>query len=512
MKKLKIICFYIVALTCVIGVCVSGLYIVRGQYNKRLQNIMKLEVSDQESAEYIVSELAALLERSYFFSDKMMLDAYTKLDECYMDKKPYLSTVSSCLYSIYFAEVYKDTYTLGESINKLADCCLVFDSKKEAEELYKQTLMLTENSPELKGEISARAHWGLAKVYAEIGTKSQALDHTQRSIMDAPEGSVQLYKCFSDLIEAEIQYKQMKYTDCKNIITRLEENHPAEVDSYALEYTLPVLALKGLLAVQDEDYPLGFDCADKIIELGLENELYSQVGDYLGYVKNICGERGVLFPEKYDSVIIDCYKTNAKRGTAFITQYSVLKYSEFTSENKIHLEVISHLAWIVLFLVFIVLNTILKLYMKSYTDALTGLYNKGAFSRRYHSLQRRRRCFGLIMMDVDDFKTINDSNGHKTGDRVLVRFSKQLEKNCRHGCTAYRVGGEEFCILIKNIKKSPPYEIAENIRAAAAGLVWQNGIKVTISSGVAIGKSRDLYKEADRRLYISKKNGKNQVN
>lgn len=512
MKRRKIVYLYIIALICVFGICISVFFIMRGQYNKKLQELVKYEVTTEADSEYVVSELAALLGRSYFFSDKMMLDAYTKLNECYLDKKSYLSTISACLYSIYFSEIYEDVHALGENINRLADCCLVFNAENDAELLFNKVLVLAENSPKLIGEISARAHWGLAKVYAETDTKSQALDHAMRSVKDAPENRKALYKSMSELIMAEIQYKQGKYSDCELVLSRAEKEHPAEAEKLVLEYALPLLALKGLLAAQKENFELSFEYSDQLIELGRDNELFCQVGDYLDCIRRICIEKGSEFPEAYDKVLVECYKTNAERGTAFITQYSILEYTEYTAENKLHFEAISHIAWIALLLVLIVLNTIVKLYMSSYTDALTGLYNKRAFNRRLHALHHRRKFFGAVIFDVDNFKMVNDTYGHETGDEVLVRLAKQLEKSCRLGCTAYRVGGEEFCILIKYIKKSPPYQIAETVRAAVEAFTWHNGMNITVSAGVAIGKSNDLYKNADERLYVSKRNGRNQVN
>jgi len=155
-------------------------------------------------------------------------------------------------------------------------------------------------------------------------------------------------------------------------------------------------------------------------------------------------------------------------------------------------------------------------------DELTGLYNRRFFNERLlDEVDRARRyggSFSLIICDIDHFKAVNDSFGHPTGDKVLVRVASVLRENIRSSDMVARYGGEEFAILLLNADKKLARSLAEQLRRELAGCLFQeiDGQQVTASFGVATFSDdsislEGLVAKADRALYLAKTQGRNRV-
>ena len=154
-------------------------------------------------------------------------------------------------------------------------------------------------------------------------------------------------------------------------------------------------------------------------------------------------------------------------------------------------------------------------------DALTGLFNRRYMNvqleEKMQLLQEEGRIFGIIICDIDNFKKVNDSFGHESGDDVLVNVARVLMSSLRENDAVCRWGGEEFLIAIDGNRKVT-IDVAERIRGMIEDMVViSHGytIKITMTFGVTEstpGLSIDkLVEIADERLYQGKQNGKNQV-
>ncbi|HCK67021.1 MAG TPA: hypothetical protein DHW49_12220 [Anaerolineae bacterium] len=156
-------------------------------------------------------------------------------------------------------------------------------------------------------------------------------------------------------------------------------------------------------------------------------------------------------------------------------------------------------------------------------DPLTGLFNRRFFSETLEkeSAQaiRENSPLSFIILDIDFFKKINDTYGHKCGDFVLQTFANFLSDNVRTGDLLCRFGGEEFVILMPNASTESAYERAEVLRKQfeAMNIEFENqNIKSTFSAGVATFPNHSASSEAvlslaDQALYQSKANGRNRV-
>ena len=158
------------------------------------------------------------------------------------------------------------------------------------------------------------------------------------------------------------------------------------------------------------------------------------------------------------------------------------------------------------------------------TDSLTGLYNHNFFYTRleeeFNKALRYNTTFSIIMMDIDDFKKINDSYGHRTGDMVLKEMANVIRKLVRKADVVSRYGGEEFAIILPHTYLEGAEEEADRIRENILKHEYPglNKETISVSLGVAayvqkgaIINSGDLVNLADTALYEAKRSGKNRV-
>jgi diguanylate cyclase (GGDEF)-like protein len=157
------------------------------------------------------------------------------------------------------------------------------------------------------------------------------------------------------------------------------------------------------------------------------------------------------------------------------------------------------------------------------TDELTGLANHGRFQELLNAeieqVRRYHHPIGLIMLDIDDFKAVNDTYGHPQGDAVLRQVARVLRENSRDADSPARYGGEELSLILPHTDLEGAYAIADRIRAAVEGLrvARTDGagvLRVTASVGVAAstaGYKDALVADADAALYEAKRRGKNRT-
>lgn len=156
-------------------------------------------------------------------------------------------------------------------------------------------------------------------------------------------------------------------------------------------------------------------------------------------------------------------------------------------------------------------------------DRLTGMFNRAAFDESLPaavvSARDQVRSVALLMIDVDRFKSINDTHGHPAGDSVLKHLAGILDDNARKRDGVYRYGGEEFVVIAPDCSKEGAVSLAEGFRAAVEAephVELKRTIPLTISVGIAWVDSdhlpddpKDLIEYADQRLYDAKHGGRN---
>jgi diguanylate cyclase (GGDEF)-like protein len=153
------------------------------------------------------------------------------------------------------------------------------------------------------------------------------------------------------------------------------------------------------------------------------------------------------------------------------------------------------------------------------TDSLTGLYNRtlltDSLEKAIHQASRTNTAYTLLIMDVDHFKKINDELGHDIGDQVLIELGTFLKNFLRDSDKVFRIGGEEFLVLLYNTDEENGIDTAEKIRKGIENLSSIPGRTVTVSIGMAelgsITDWKEWMKACDLNLYEAKNNGRNRV-
>ena len=153
-------------------------------------------------------------------------------------------------------------------------------------------------------------------------------------------------------------------------------------------------------------------------------------------------------------------------------------------------------------------------------DQLTGLLNRHALARRAHELEQQSQVtgepVGVVIGDLDKFKDVNDALGHAVGDAVLADVAYTIRKQLRAFDLAYRLGGEEFLVLIPGADTEAASALAERARAAIAAQVFA-GREVTMTFGVSATDGNEPFdyeahfQRADAALYEAKRSGRNRV-
>ena len=158
-------------------------------------------------------------------------------------------------------------------------------------------------------------------------------------------------------------------------------------------------------------------------------------------------------------------------------------------------------------------------------DSFTGLHNRWTFEERFtHEFartQRYGRPLSILMIDIDDFKKVNDTYGHPCGDAVIKGLARVLVERTRKSDIAARYGGEEFIVLLPEIALEGAMQAAEKLRQEFSGLIFDPESAVSFSATVSIGAAststrsyedgKTVIQDADLALYKAKRSGKNRV-
>lgn len=154
--------------------------------------------------------------------------------------------------------------------------------------------------------------------------------------------------------------------------------------------------------------------------------------------------------------------------------------------------------------------------LRAETDPLTGLLNHGALTEHLERLVDQRERFAMLMVDLDFFKSYNDSLGHQAGNEMLQRVAGVLRASCRDADLIFRFGGDEFAVLLPNTGLSGGRTVADMIHNAIAGLGRESSVPVACSVGIAVypkdgHDAMSIPIAADRACYAAKRGGRDRI-
>jgi len=274
--------------------------------------------------------------------------------------------------------------------------------------------------------------------------------------------------------------------------------------------------------------------------VGMEKDLWKKINIKLG--EGLCGKvakecKPILFPNpkpapgdiQFEPVPRDRYRSNSFLVVPILSektsdgQRPVLgavsvtdkkNNTVFTSEDLNVMTIFASQVGIAV--------TNAQLYERATIDTLTRLYSRGFFFPRLeeamHRADRNKWPLALLILDLDHFKSVNDTYGHQVGDVLLHQVGQMIRHAVRAEDCAARYGGEEFCVILPDADAKTAEEIAERIRSEIQNNVFDAdglSLSITVSIGITYyctGEPKDdLIKRADQALYRAKEQGRNQV-
>lgn len=435
-------------------------------------------------------------------------------------------TIKSFLYIIHTANAKQDIYLKSKS---LIDLSLTFNdvgADALAESLvYKALSYINKIDDDRKYDLRLYAYISLCQVNLnkkDTENLKKYIDKIYKLEGKIPQEHYNDYLVNAKIFESMTYDKTNEYKKSKQCIDEAikilkEEKEILLVDTDILaiagyanyEYLIGEYyeAIKHYEMAYNKMYERKSRCYEVLILTKLK-DLYHIVGDTNKF--NQTHEALENIHSKYQNEIATSYLKNS------ISEYKEAIKLEADFKNKITtlgIVIFVLTGFIVTIVSYNIKNKRLEAELK--IDPLTKVYNRGYFNLMYDTLLKGHgdMDFYVAMLDIDDFKQINDNYGHQFGDEVLVGMCRFFRRNLNNNCSIYRYGGEEFIIIIKDKTKKEVLDKCEGYRKSIESMTWSENITVTVSIGVANFKENkyNTLGKADKNLYLCKLNGKNRV-
>lgn len=214
------------------------------------------------------------------------------------------------------------------------------------------------------------------------------------------------------------------------------------------------------------------------------------------------------------------YTAENRRGNStdrvIYTAYTNDTEAAILKQSRKQLEVMLAVAFVTSIIALLIIFKIFTRPLRLATyDVLTNAYNRAFYLQQMHKMMRHKRKhpIGLLLMDLDNFKQVNDQYGHPVGDEVLKQFAQILQQNTEKGQYVVRFGGDEFGVVLEKATRQKMTQLSQKIMNSVHAETDEHWQLLTTSIGGAIQQCEDetensLFARADDALYKTKKQGK----
>jgi diguanylate cyclase (GGDEF)-like protein len=480
---------------------------------------------EEDSYDQYIYDMTQLIELPYItdYDKGHLYERIAQIHKFKGDTISFYHTLGNALYYLNKSEDKSIAVNIYEDIANyyLTDCNI--DQAKLYTEKAIETCPL-EDIPD--DQVKSYAYRMQAIMSVQDGNLEEAekMIDISNSILSNHTGDLwyESYVSINDMVYASIAYENGNFDEAESILEAYKDSglfsSPVYADIVTRDFVLPYYNVACKLAAQngEEDKLLQYlteykNASDKfdfrkqeqklLIEIqegnyNLSDKTYSEITDrilsnYKTIVETQSNDYAALITEPLEGGINEQAELNASLEAE-------------RHKNKLRLlDVIIALTIILI---------ILAIVSHSLRDPLTGVGNRRKMNYSLLPGIIYPHNVSFIMMDIDNFKRVNDTYGHDKGDVVLKRLGVLLKLMHNHKNKAFRYGGEEFVMIVYDSDPSMALRIAENIRRDFQWQKWDFMDGVTISLGVSTGRlSKDTLVEADKNLYYSKEHGKNAV-
>ncbi|WP_181005369.1 diguanylate cyclase [Clostridium sp. 3-3] len=450
----------------------------------------------------------------------------------YIMQGKYSEGIENYLEIIYLGNSMDDKYYMNKALIDLGTVYGMLNQYEEAEEIYEQAYDI--NLPNMEDDNYMKLYYYAniieclinQRKYDEFFDKCDEMDRFIEK--EYKEG----YRNQSFILQLNI-YKLKAYLElgevdkADDIINTFDDLESQMMENYFIDSDMAYFVILGDYYYKKGDYQKAiqlykrvYDCEKTRMNKNAKEEVlhklvwyYQSTGDYKksSFYSNQLIEfnrdESSFINSGYIKYIIDKYEYEKE----------LILASEELLKNSMERGI---LAVVFISSISVGIIVIFMLKKNNRIDGLTHMYNRKYFDKEFDGVLKKQyknfihdKPSYLCMYDIDNFKNINDTYGHDFGDEVIKAIAAVSKKEIKHKGKAFRYGGEEFILIIKNINEEEVLQIAENIRQAVENLSFRNQYKVTISIGLTVVEENKevTFKKVDEKLYISKKTGKNRI-
>ncbi|HCJ2877462.1 TPA: GGDEF domain-containing protein [Clostridioides difficile] len=495
------------------------------KYNKvynEVWDMLKTISYVPDGTKIVIDSLEKMRESDAKLSDECRFNIEKRLASVYIMDNNYSKAVDLTVKSIKLAEKLGNNYEKARLDVDLASILLKVGSYKTGEKLIKDSFKIDIDEGEKNGMVRLYALINLAEIYVEVGEYDKAIEISSR-VKDYKKfvntDNYNDFEIMASIMQANAYIEKNNIQEAKNLLEKADYIIKSDRTVHILDKDMYYYMAMGNLEYKNENYDSAIDNYKKSLDISTKRKLTQEKIKNLNKILNIYEKQGnVESLNEYQKMLINEYKENKSirdSETSFYIIDKVSNESELFEKTKKEIKYYKILFTVILIAVLgstFLYNRLKYFKAQNLHDGLTNVYNRKSFDIMYEKYRAKDDNFALVMIDIDNFKLINDNYGHKFGDVVIKGITNTICVMLEQDDKVFRYGGEEFSVLIRNKSGEEVADIVDNIRVAIANKKWNEDATVTISAGVAhISDSKDVLEEADKNLYKAKQLGRNKV-
>ncbi len=495
------------------------------KYNKvynEVWDMLKTISYVPDGTKIVIDSLEKMRESDVKLSDECRFNIEKRLASVYIMDNNYSKAVDLTVKSIKLAEKLGNNYEKARLDVDLASILLKVGSYETAEKLIKDSFKIDIDEGEKNGMVRLYAIINLAEIYVEVGEYDKAIEISSR-IKDYKKfvntDDYNDFEIMASIMQSNAYVGKNNIQKAKTFLEKADYLIKSDRTVHILDKDMYYYMAMGNLEYKSKNYNSAIDNYKKSLEISTKRKLIQEKIKNLNKILNIYEKQGnVKSLNEYQKMLINEYKENKSIRDSETSFYIIDKVSnESKLFEKTKKEIKYYKILFTVILIAILGSTFLYNRLKYFKaqnlhDGLTNVYNRKSFDIMYEKYIEKDDNFALVMIDIDNFKLINDNYGHKFGDVVIKGITNTICVMLEQDDKVFRYGGEEFSVLIRNKSGEEVVDIIDNIRVAIANKKWSEDVTVTISAGVAhISGSKNVLEEADKNLYKAKQLGRNKV-
>lgn len=501
-------------------------YINEKSYNenyKEIWEIAAIVVETPGGRKLGINMLESMLDNGVNLSNEAKLNINRRLKGLYLTSDNYAKASESIIKSISLAEELDQPYVKAESMIELAVIFNRLNKEDYAINIINNVLIEKIDNIREHVLITVYAYINLSEIYLGMNSYENIREYLieiEKYKVYFNEDDYRDIDIVKNIIDAEICIKEGKLVEAKEKLEYASKLLIEDYNTFLIDKEIMYSIAYAKFSKANGDYDGAIEILEKSIEESIErNDMYNRRRMIEIVIEMAEGEGDIKLKDEYLEYLSEWHIYNESiiyRDYTYYIMESVENNNTLKreKEKKISAYRLLIVGVIIFYISYrIIYRKIKKMKYINSHDSLTSVYNRLQFDKDYKLLLNKNIKFAVIIIDVDNFKAINDNYGHCFGDLVLVNICRSIKGILYEDCSIYRYGGEEFIILVKYKIKSESIILAENIRKSIKRIVWENGLSTTISLGIATSEDEvgNVLEQADKNLYKAKKTGKDKT-